>query len=160
MNVHDAPHRRLGDPCCGAARLSAQNPSRLHARNSERCAAAQRYRAPEQLSSEVAKYGPPSAGSGMLPLEGSGTYSARQRVVTRYGGARPPGAPSLASHVIPTSAARKPIALRREPTLLAASTPGWWLTVTHARAPEQTQRRATPRSAQTARAWLRCGAGG
>ena len=20
MNVHDAPHRRLGDPCCGAAR--------------------------------------------------------------------------------------------------------------------------------------------
>ena len=52
----------------------------------------------------------------MLPLEGSGTYSARQRVVTRYGGARPPGAPSLASHVIPTSAARKPIALRREPT--------------------------------------------
>ena len=49
-----------------------------------------------------------SAGSATLPLEGSGTYSARQRVVTRYGGARPPGAPSLASHVIPTSAARKP----------------------------------------------------
>ena len=75
-------------------------------------------RAGAALSSEVAKYGPPSAGSGMLPLEGSGTYSARQRVVTRYGGARPPGAPSLASHVIPTSAARKPIALRREPTFL------------------------------------------
>ena len=109
MNVHDAPHRRLGDPCCGAARL--------HARNSERCATAQRSRRSSAELREVAKYGPPSAGSGMLPLEGSGTYSARQRVVTRYGGARPPGPPSLASHVIPTSAARKPIALRREPTI-------------------------------------------
>ena len=46
-------------------------------------------RAGAALSSEVAKYGPPSAGSGTLPLEGSGTYSARQRVVTRYDGARP-----------------------------------------------------------------------
>ena len=45
--------------------------------------------APEQLSSGVAKYGPPSEGSGTLPLEGSGTYGARQRVVTRYDDARP-----------------------------------------------------------------------
>ena len=48
---------------------------------------------PERLSSEVAKYGPPSEGSGMLLLEGSGTYSARPRVVTRCGGARPSWGP-------------------------------------------------------------------
>ena len=104
---------RLDD---GDPKRGKKNPcSRLHARNSERCAAAQRSRRSSAELREVAKYGPPSAGSGMLPLEGSGTYSARQRVVTRYGGARPLGAPSLASHVVPTSAARRPIALRREP---------------------------------------------
>ena len=48
---------------------------------------------PERLSSGVAKYGPPSEGSGMLLLEGSGTYSARPRVVTRCGGARPSWGP-------------------------------------------------------------------
>ena len=40
----------------------------------------------------------PSEGSGMLLLEGSGTYSARPRVVTRCGGARPSWGPTLASH--------------------------------------------------------------
>ena len=41
----------------------------------------------------AAAYGPPSEGSGTLLREGSGTYSARPRVVTSYGGARPSWGP-------------------------------------------------------------------
>ena len=65
-------------------------------RRSERAGTA-KLRTARRLSSErragTAKYGPPSEGSGTLPLEGSGTYSARPRVVTRCGGARPSWGP-------------------------------------------------------------------
>ena len=83
-------HRTEGSVVPVAVRHVSPKLSRSHARNSERCAAAQRSRRnSSQLSSGVAKYGPPPEGSGTLPLEGSGTYGARQRVVTRYDDARP-----------------------------------------------------------------------
>ena len=84
MNVHDAPHRRLGDPCCGAAR---QPKSRSHARNSERGAAALRAC---RLAEEIAKYGTPDT-----PV----TRTARANALLRVKVARaPPRAPTLASH--------------------------------------------------------------
>ena len=65
---------------------------RAYTHGTEGCAR-RRASKPERLSWKVAKYGLTSEGSGMLLLEGSGTYSARPRVVTRCGGARPSWGP-------------------------------------------------------------------